>query len=83
MTKEEAKNILKDYRVPELKAFDVDKFDEAVDMAIKALEQGNVPDKIRAEIFNACSDNYHMPVYELSCEEIFEIIDKHLAEVKE
>jgi len=33
--------------------------------------------RIRAEIFNACSDSYHMPVYKLSCEEIFEIIDKY------
>ena len=39
-----------------------------------------VLDKIRAEIFNACSDNYHMPVYTLSCDEIFEIIDKYKAE---
>lgn len=33
--------------------------------------------KIKAEIFNACSDSYHMPVYKLSCEEIIEIIDKY------
>lgn len=39
--------------------------------------------RIRAEIFNACSDSYHMPVYRLSCEEIFEIIDKHEEESKE
>ena len=39
-----------------------------------------VLDKIKAEIFNACSDNYHMPVYNLSCEQIFEIIDKYKAE---
>lgn len=38
MTLEEAKNILKEYRSPELKAFDVDKFDEAVDTAIKVIE---------------------------------------------
>ena len=43
----------------------------------------DVLDKIRAEIFNACSDNYHMPVYKLSCDEIFEIIDKYKAESEE
>ena len=42
----------------------------------KRHEQAFILDKIKAEIFNACSDNYHMPVYKLSCEEIFEIIDK-------
>ena len=37
----------------------------------------DVLDKIKADIFNACSDNYHMPVYKLSCDEIFNIIDKY------
>lgn len=35
-------------------------------------------DEIKAEIFNACSDTYHMPVYKLDCDEIFEIIDKNI-----
>lgn len=49
----------------------------------KGYEQGkaDVLDKIRAEIFNACSDKYHMPVYTLSCDEIFEIIDNYREEV--
>ena len=47
---------------------------------LESLEQELVLDKIKAEIFNACSDNYHMPVYNLSCEEIFEILDKYKAE---
>ncbi len=38
MTDEETKNTLKEYRSPELKRFDVDKFDEAVDAAIKIIE---------------------------------------------
>lgn len=44
------------------------------------LYKAKILDKIRAEIFNACSDNYHMPVHKLSCEEIFEIIDRYKAE---
>ena len=39
-----------------------------------------VLDKIKRDVFSACSDNYHMPVYKLSCDEIFEIINKHKAE---
>ena len=39
-----------------------------------------VLDKIKRDVFNACSDNYHMPVYKLNCDEIFEIINKHMAE---
>lgn len=37
----------------------------------------SILDKIKRDIFNACSDNYHMPVYKLNCDEIFEIIDKY------
>ena len=36
-----------------------------------------VLEKIRAEIFNACCDNYYMPVNNLNCAQIFEIIDKY------
>ena len=39
-----------------------------------------VLDKIKRDVFNACSDNYHMPVYKLGCDEIFEIINKYKAE---
>ena len=42
-----------------------------------------VLDKIKRDVFNACSDNYHMPVYKLDCEKIFEIIDKCKAEGEE
>ena len=37
-----------------------------------------VLDKIKGDIFNVCSDNYHMPVHKLNCDEIFEIIDKYI-----
>ena len=37
----------------------------------------DVLDKIKRDIFDACSDNYHMPVYKLDCDTIFEIIDKY------
>lgn len=53
---------------------------ECLRMAIKALD---VLDKIKRDIFNACSDNYHMPVNKLDCDEIFEIIDKCKAESEE
>lgn len=43
-------------------------------------EEESILDKIRAEIFNVCSDNHYMPVHKLSCDEIFEIIDKYGAE---
>lgn len=36
----------------------------------------DVTDKIKRDIFNACTDSYHMPVHKLDCEKIFEIIDK-------
>jgi len=42
-----------------------------------------VLDKIKGDVFNACSDNYHMPVYKLDCDEIFEIINKYMAEGRE
>lgn len=42
-----------------------------------------VLDKIKRDVFNACSDNYHMPVYKLDCDEIFDIIDKYKAESEE
>ena len=45
--------------------------------------KNDVLDNMRAEIFNACSDIYHMPVYKLSCDEICEIIDKYMAESEE
>lgn len=64
-----------------------EKWNEALDMAIKALDQepcgDDVLDKIKRDIFNACSDNYHMPVYKLDCDKIFEIIDKYKAEGSE
>ena len=34
-------------------------------------------EEIKRDIFNACSDSYHMPVKKLDCEQIFEIIDKY------
>lgn len=37
-------------------------------------------EQIKADIFNACSDKYHMPVYKLDCDEIFEIINKSIKE---
>lgn len=60
----------------------------ALDMAIQALEQEEEQEailedtlnKIKAEIFNVCSDNYHMPIHKLSCDEIFDIIDKYKTE---
>lgn len=42
-----------------------------------------VLDKIKRDIFNACSDNYHLPVYRLDCDEIFGIIDKYKVESEE
>ena len=54
----------------------------AFNMAIQALEQESILDNIKREIFNACSDNYHVPVYKLDCDEIFDIIDKYKAESK-
>lgn len=39
----------------------------------------DVSDKIKRDIFNACSDSYHTPVRKLDCETIFEIIDKYRA----
>lgn len=48
--------------------------------AIEALEQESILDKIKRDVFNACCDNYHMPVYKLDCDEIFEIIDKYKSE---
>ena len=59
---------------------DNQRFVDACDMAIKALEQEPILDKIKADIFNACSDNYHMPVNSLICDQIFEIIDQYRAE---
>lgn len=35
---------------------------------------------IKADIFNACSDSYHMPVKTLDVDQIFEIIDKYKKE---
>lgn len=49
-------------------------------LILELLEQGEVLDEIKRDIFNACSDNYHMPVYKLDCDKIFEIIDKYKAE---
>lgn len=43
----------------------------------------DVLDKIKRDIFNACSDNYHMPVHNLDCDTIFEIIDKYKTEGEE
>lgn len=43
-------------------------------------EVDKVLDCIKADIFNACSDSYNMPVNKLSCGEISEIIDKYKAE---
>lgn len=39
--------------------------------------RADVLDNIKADIFNACSDKYHMPVYKLDCDDIFTIIDKY------
>lgn len=47
----------------------------AVDM--QKSEVNDVLDKIKRDIFHACSDNYHMPVYKLDCDKIFEIIDRY------
>ena len=56
--------------------------DEVFYLAKKALEErkGDMLGKIRAEIFNACCDDYYMPVYNLNCVKIFEIIDKYKEE---
>ena len=70
---------------------DEKKYSDMVDEIanLKALEQEScgdaisremVLDKIKRDIFNACSDNYHMPVYTLGCDKIFEIIDKYKTE---
>lgn len=42
-----------------------------------------VLNKIKRDVFNACSDHYHMPVHKLDCDEIFEIIDKYKPEGNE
>lgn len=42
----------------------------------------DVLDEIKRDIFNACCDNYHMPVHKLDCDEIFDIIDKYKAETE-
>lgn len=58
MTFEEAKNILKEYRSDKIKSFDVDKFDEAVDTAIKILEQEYSEDCISREaVMNVLGDS--------------------------
>lgn len=44
---------------------------------IKQDPVNDVLDKIKRDIFNACSDNYHMPVHKLDCDKIFEIINKY------
>ena len=40
----------------------------------------DILDKIKQDIFNACCDIYHMPVYDLDYVEIFEIIDRYKTE---
>ena len=51
---------------------------EALDMAIKALEQEPILDKIRAEIELKVDHRTNM----LCAEDVFEIIDKYRAEIK-
>ncbi len=40
----------------------------------------DILDKIKKDIYNACSDIYHMPVYNLDYVQIFEIIDRYKTE---
>ena len=35
---------------------------------------------IKRDVFTACCDDYYMPVNRLSCDKIFEIIDKYKVE---
>lgn len=55
----------------------------AIECAIETLKQESVLDRIKGDVFNACSDNYHIPVHKLDCDEIFEIINKYEAESEE
>jgi hypothetical protein len=54
--------------------------DERYRFSYDKKETNDVLDSIKRDIFNACSDNYHMPVYKLDCDEIFGIIDKYKSE---
>ena len=81
--KQDEENLI--YSVNQAVGYQVDK-DELVkalqydrNQYTKGYEDGKkeVLDKLAAEIFNACSDSYHMPIYKLSCDEISEIIDKY------
>lgn len=79
MTREEALSILKTFKITG------DRHHEAFDMAIKALEQESVLDKIRAEIetdlSHFCFDEWGNE--NLIWKEIKAIIDKYKAESEE
>lgn len=59
------------------------KFGEQITLDTELLIPISILDKIKRDVFNACSDNYHMPIYKLNCDEIFEIIDKYKVENEE
>ena len=61
--------------------YDTDRIEDAVEMAIKALEQEPILDKIRAEIkhYNLRPSNY--PCDMISIGTVLQIIDKYRGEV--
>lgn len=79
MTREDAISMLYGMRSENLNfddAYTKDKY-VSLDIAISVLEREPVFDKIKRDIFSACCDSYNMPIYKLTCDEIFEIIDKY------
>ena len=81
MTRKEAAEILEEVKNLDDSIYQyVSAYDEALDVALESLKQDPIDDvlnKIKRDIFNACSDAYHMPVYKLNVDEISEIIDKY------
>lgn len=78
MTIEEAIEILKDGELNPCVTEDR----EACDMAIKALEQGPILDKVRAEIADLDDADYDYEGYYKAVTDALQIIDKYKAETE-
>ena len=81
MTRKEAEEILEEVKNLDDSVYQyVSVYMEALDVALESLKQGSINDvldKIKRDVFNACSDAYYMPVYKLNIDEISEIMDKY------
>ena len=82
MTREEAISIMNVIIHMLEPQYDNDRVEEAVDMAIKALEQEPVLDKIRAEIANLDDADYDYEGYYKAVKDVLQIIDKYKAEME-